>query len=125
MDGPEIDEKIAVLLKEMTLEEKIGQMVYLNFGYQEPLDAIRRGEVGLIANVKNAERMNRLQKIAVHESRLGIPILFGNDVLHGFRTIFPIPLAEACSWDPRLYEETANWAAKEASATGTQLIFAP
>lgn len=117
--------KTAALLQEMTLEEKIGQMVYINFGYQEPVDAVRAGKVGMIANIEDAERMNRLQRIAVEESRLGIPILFGNDVIHGFRTIFPIPLAEACSWEPELWKRTAALAAEEASQAGTQLIFGP
>lgn len=121
----DIEEKITALIEQMTLDEKIGQMVYMNFGYQEPVDAIRQGRVGLIANVADSERMNRLQRIAVEESRMGIPILFGNDVLHGYRTIFPIPLAEACSWEPQLFEETASLAAEEASMEGTQLIFAP
>ncbi|MFT3894478.1 MAG: glycoside hydrolase family 3 N-terminal domain-containing protein [Anaerolineales bacterium] len=88
-------------------------------------DWIRRGEVGSYLGVQGAEEINRLQKIAVEESRLGIPMIFGLDVIHGFRTIFPIPLAEACSWEPELARKTAEVAAREAAAAGIHWTFAP
>ena len=75
--------------------------------------------------VYGASEINRLQRIATEESRLGIPLLIGNDVIHGYRTIFPIPLAESCTWDPGLVQEAARIAAEEASADGTDWTFAP
>ncbi|MCI6019656.1 MAG: glycoside hydrolase family 3 C-terminal domain-containing protein [Clostridiales bacterium] len=88
-------------------------------------DDIRAGKIGSFNGIKNAETANRLQKIAVEESRLGIPLLFGYDVIHGYRTIFPIPLAESCAWDPVLWEKTARIAAIEATAAGVHMTFAP
>lgn len=151
----EIENKITDLLSRMTPEEKIGQLVQLSpslfgaFGltqdeiiqklvngemsreefsklerdYQE--DKIRAGLVGSMGGVTGAARVNELQRIAVEESRLGIPLLFGLDVIHGYRTIFPIPLAEACSWEPELARKTAEVAAREASAAGVSWTFAP
>jgi beta-glucosidase len=75
--------------------------------------------------VLDVREINRLQRIAVEESRLGIPLLFGNDIIHGYRTTFPIPLAESCTWEPDLLEKSARVAAEEASACGTNWIFAP
>ncbi|HEX2953876.1 MAG TPA: beta-glucosidase BglX [Bacillota bacterium] len=117
--------KVESLIGRMTLEEKIGQMNYIDCTLADPTNAIRAGQVGLLANVKDAANANQLQRIAVEESRLGIPLFIGNDVIHGFRTIFPIPLAEAGSWDETLMEETAAIAAREAIAAGTQLIYGP
>ena len=87
-------------------------------------DDIRAGRIGSFLGVIGAEHCNHLQRIAVNESRLGIPILFGLDVIHGQRTIFPIPLGESCSWDDQLWKETASVAAKEASAQGIHWTFA-
>src|SRR4051794_987387 len=123
---PAIEARVEELLGQMTLEEKVGQMVQLNPWAGVDLDAmIRSGDVGSTLSVLDVRDINRLQRIAVEESRLGIPLLIGNDIIHGYRTTFPIPLAEACSWDPDLLEQTARAAADEASACGTTWIFAP
>lgn len=86
---------------------------------------LRAGKIGSYNGIKNAATANKLQKIAVEETRLGIPLVFGYDVIHGYRTIMPIPLAEACAWDPALWEKTARVAAKEATAAGIHMTFAP
>lgn len=86
---------------------------------------LRAGKIGSYNGIKNAATANKLQKIAVEETRLGIPLVFGYDVVHGYRTIMPIPLAEACAWDPALWEKTARVAAKEATAAGIHMTFAP
>ena len=86
---------------------------------------LRAGKIGSYNGVGDIETINRLQKIAVEESRLGIPLLFGYDVIHGFRTVTPIPLAEACAWDTDLWERTARLAAQEATAGGVHMTFAP
>ena len=86
---------------------------------------LRAGKIGSYNGIKNAATANKLQKIAVEETRLGIPPVFGYDVIHGYRTIMPIPLAEACAWDPDLWEKTARVAAKEATAAGIHMTFAP
>ena len=116
------DRKVAALLAKMTLEEKAGQLTQ----YARPKEQlVREGKVGSFLNVVGADKVNALQKVAVEQSRLGVPLLFGYDVIHGYRTIFPIPLAEACSWDPDLAEQTAAVAAKEATAAGIRWTFAP
>lgn len=94
-------------------------------GFSMQDDAIRRGDIGSFIGVMDAKQANALQKIAVEESRLGIPLIFGLDVIHGFQTIFPIPLAEACSFDEKLFEETAHIAAKEAAEGGVNWTYAP
>lgn len=86
---------------------------------------LRAGKIGSYNGVSDVETANRLQKIAVEETRLGIPLLFGYDVIHGYRTVTPIPLGEACAWDPDLWERTARLAAKEATAGGVHMTFAP
>lgn len=86
---------------------------------------LRAGRIGSYNGIGDAAAANRLQKIAVEESRLGIPLLFGYDVIHGFRTVTPIPLAESCAWEPSLWKETARMAAKEATAAGIHMTFAP
>ncbi len=121
------------LLNLMTLEEKIGQMTLftsdwdqtgptLRENYQED---IKSGRAGAIFNAHTAAYNRRLQEIAVEETRLGIPLIFGYDVIHGYRTIFPIPLGEAASFDPDLMELSARIAAREASAAGLHWTFAP
>lgn len=86
---------------------------------------IRAGRIGSFNGIKDAETANRIQKIAVEETRLGIPLLFGYDVIHGYKTVMPIPLAEACAFEPELWERTARTAAKEAAAAGVHMTFAP
>ncbi len=125
--------RIENLLGEMTLAEKIGQLTMAPSGQaatgpfrDEPTrEALRRGEVGAILNSWGVEATRDLQSIALEETRLKIPLLFGVDVLHGHKTIFPIPLAEAGLFDPALWERTARAAAAEAAADGVALTFAP
>lgn len=155
----DIEQRIAELLSEMTLEEKVGQlqqcgpslvgafdvsfeelvnMVFDGRITKEKFDELlstaksdfheedlRAGRIGSYNGISDAKIVNRLQKIAVEETRLGIPLLFGYDVIHGYRTITPIPLAESCAWDPKLWEETARISAEEASAGGIHMTFAP
>ena len=116
------------LLRQMTLEEKIGQLTQLGQYIPDTVpidDRIRQGQVGSILWLSDPAEINRLQHIAVEQSRLHIPLLFGLDVIHGFRTIFPIPLALAASWDPQLVEKVQAVAAREASACGINWTFAP
>ncbi|MFC5653812.1 beta-glucosidase BglX [Paenibacillus solisilvae] len=123
--NPETEKKIDSLLSQMTLSEKIGQMTQLGTFADQDRQMIQEGRIGSLLGVIGADHVNELQRIAVEESRLGIPLLIANDVIHGYRTIFPIPLAEACSWNLTLMEETAAIAAREASAEGINWILAP
>jgi len=114
----------------MTLEEKLGQLQQLdgeaNGNYRpEHIELVRRGLLGSTLNVRGARRTNELQRIAVEQSRLKIPLIFGFDVIHGYRTIFPVPLGEAASWDPVIVERAAAAAAAEAAAAGVRWTFAP
>jgi len=126
-------DRIAMLIAAMTLEEKIGQLTMASgwhavTGPVVPADVsadIRAGRVGSMLNLWGAEAVRAAQKIAVGDSRLGIPLLIGLDVLHGHRTIFPIPLGEACAFDPALWAATARAAAAEAARDGVSLVFAP
>lgn len=124
-DPDPIGIKVEALLNQMTLEEKLGQLVKKNGDHQNLPDHIRQGLVGSILNEVNPERIYELQRIAVEESRLGIPLLVGRDVIHGFRTIFPIPLGQAASWNPELVEKGARIAAVEAASQGINWTFAP
>lgn len=128
-----IEDKIDSLLSIMTLEEKIGQTVLyssiedqtgpvLDANY---VDYLKNGEIGAIFNATGSAFTRKLQKIAVEETRLGIPLLFGYDVIHGYKTIFPIPMGEASSWDLELMEKTARISAKEAASEGLHWTFAP
>ncbi|MFL6229447.1 MAG: beta-glucosidase BglX [Pyrinomonadaceae bacterium] len=126
----EVERKIDQLLARMTLAEKLGQLQQLdgeaNGNFRpEHLEMIRRGTLGSTLNVRGARRTNELQRVAVNESRLKIPHLFAFDVIHGYRTIFPVPLGEAASFDPRAAERSAEIAAREASAAGVRWTFAP
>ncbi len=127
LKSPEVEKKVAALIAKMTLEEKVGQLIQYSFDQTPEAEAlIRQGRVGSFLNVRgDAERVNALQKIAVEESRLGIPLLIGFDVIHGLRTIFPIPLAQAATWQPALVEQAARVAAREAAAVGIKWTFAP
>ncbi|TVS11507.1 MAG: beta-glucosidase BglX [Wenzhouxiangella sp.] len=113
----------------MSLEEKIGQMVLAQPGEGPPADTlggpVRDGRVGAIVNVVERDAVSELQRIAVAESRLGIPLLVGRDVIHGFRTILPIPLGQAASWNPELVRAAAAVAAQEAAEVGINWTFAP
>ncbi|MEM2480389.1 MAG: beta-glucosidase BglX [Candidatus Bathyarchaeia archaeon] len=120
-----IDKRVEDLLSRMTLEEKIGQMCQYS-GITERIEQmIREGRVGALLKVHGAREVNRIQRIAVEESRLGIPLIFGLDVLHGYKTIFPIPLGLASTWDPETVKKSASIAAAEAYADGVRWTFAP
>lgn len=124
----EMEKKVENLLSQMTLEEKIGQMNQISFWGDniEPfVSEVKEGKVGSLLNISDPALLNRLQKIAVEESRLGIPLLIGRDVIHGFKTIFPIPLGQAATFDPEIVEEGAAIAAAEARSTGIHWTFAP
>src|SRR5258707_5110376 len=126
----EIEKRVDALLARMTLAEKLGQLQQLdgeaNGNFRpEHLELIRKGLLGSTLNVRGAQRTNQLQHVAVEESRLKIPVLLGFDVIHGYRTIFPIPLGEASSWDPTLAERSASIAANETFASGVRWTFAP
>lgn len=124
---PEVEKKIDQLLAQMTLAEKIGQTNQLtSYGTAEAMgDVIRSGQVGSILNEVNPETINAMQRIAVEESRLGIPLVMARDVIHGFRTIFPIPLGLASTFDPELVREGARQTALEATANGVRWTFSP
>src|SRR5438477_11785740 len=125
---PAAEPKIDSLLARMTLEEKLGQLNQLSVDQQptaEQTDLVRKGLVGSLFNLTGAAATHDAQHIAVTESRLHIPLIFGQDVIHGYRTIFPIPLGEAASWDPEAVEAAAHVAAKEAAAAGVHWTFAP
>ncbi|MDP0499808.1 MAG: glycoside hydrolase family 3 N-terminal domain-containing protein [Verrucomicrobiota bacterium JB022] len=121
------------LLAQMTLEEKVGQLnqapgAWNDTGPAVPevgVDEIRKGAIGSFLSVYGSDVTREMQRIAVEESRLGIPLLFAHDVIHGFRTIFPVPLAEASSWDPEAAELSARIAAVEATAHGVHWTYAP
>lgn len=128
--------RVKDLLGRMTVEEKAGQLNQLNggaftgpalndAGQQAKMQQVREGKVGSMLNVIGAAETKTIQAIAVKESRLGIPLLFGYDVIHGYKTIFPIPLAEACGWDLEQVQQNAAVAAREAAAAGIHWTFAP
>ncbi|MEK6336097.1 MAG: glycoside hydrolase family 3 N-terminal domain-containing protein [Acidobacteriota bacterium] len=126
----DIEKKIDALLARMTLAEKLGQLQQLdgeaNGNFRpEHRELVRKGLLGSTLNVRGAQRTNELQRIAMEESRLKIPMLFGFDVIHGYRTIFPVPLGEASSWDPAVAERSAAIAAAEARSAGVHWTFAP
>lgn len=122
----EIENKVETLLHKMTLEEKLGQMNQLSpWDFEDLAKRVRKGEVGSILNVVNPEEINKIQKIAVEESRLGIPLIVSRDVIHGYKTIFPIPLGQAATFNPEIVKEGARVAAIEASADGIRWTFAP
>ncbi len=121
------EKKVESLLSRMTLEEKIGQMNQItSYGNIEDMSSlIKKGEVGSILNEVDPVRINALQRVAMEESRLGIPLLIARDVIHGFRTIFPIPLGQAASFNPQVAKDGARVAAIEASSVGIRWTFAP
>src|SRR5580765_140862 len=124
-----VERKINVLLAKMTLAEKLGQLQQLDGDYQgnarpEQFEMAKKGLLGSTLNVRGAKYTNELQRAAL-ESRLKIPVLFGFDVIHGYRTLFPIPLGLAASWDPAMVERDAAIAAAEARSVGLHWTFAP
>ncbi len=126
----DIEKKINALLARMTLEEKLGQLQQLdgeaNGNYRpEHIELVRKGLLGSTLNVRGAQKANELQRIAVEGSRLKIPLIFGFDVIHGYRTIFPVPLGETSSWDSVAVERAASIAAAESRAAGVHWTFAP
>jgi beta-glucosidase len=129
--GSRMNQYVDSLLALMTLEEKLGQLVQYAWPWNDEqrekvLQAfIKEGKVGSFLGVHGVERTRLLQRIAVEESRLKIPLLFAHDVIHGFRTIFPVPIAEASSWDPAAVEQSARIAAIEATAAGLHWTYAP
>ena len=124
---PEVEKRVEKLLSQMTLAEKIGQMNQVSAGGEVSnyADALRKGQIGSILNEVDPVKLNEFQRLAVEESRLGIPLLVGRDVIHGFHTIFPIPLGLAATFDPALVEEGARVAALEATAQGVRWTFSP
>lgn len=120
-----IDKRVEDLLTRMTLEEKIGQLCQYSGFTGEYEKIIMEGRIGSLLNVFGAEETNRVQKIAVEKTRLGIPLIFGLDVIHGYKTIFPIPLGLASTWDPDAVRRAASIAATEAAAEGVHWTFAP
>ncbi len=133
----EIGQKVEDLLAQMTLEEKVGQMNQYNGFYdatgpapsegdaKNKFEHLKKGWVGSVLNVRGAKQVRELQKMVVENSRLGIPLIFGLDVIHGHKTLAPIPLAEAASWDLEAIKKSAEVAAAEASAVGINWTFAP
>jgi len=120
-----IEKRVEDLLRRMTMEEKIGQMCQYSGFSEEYESMLKGGKVGSFLNITGAEETNRVQKMALENSRLGIPLIFGLDVIHGYSTIFPIPLGLASSWDPEIVEKAASVAATEARSEGTHWTFAP
>src|SRR5436190_4019246 len=124
---------ISALMKKMTVDEKIGQLNLPGSGDIVTGQAsnsdigkkIREGKVGGLFNIKTVEKIRAVQKVAVEESRLKIPMIFGMDVIHGYETVFPIPLGLSCTWDMKAIERSARIAATEASADGINWTFSP
>src|SRR5262249_33069573 len=125
------ERRIDVILSRLSLEEKLGQLQQLRgdpkSGQPEAgqLELVRHGRIGSFLQVRGARHTNAVQRVAMEESSTKIPILFGFDVIHGYRTIFPAPLGAASSWDPAAVERSARIAAEEASAAGVRWVFAP
>src|ERR1700675_2363339 len=124
---------IDTLIGKMTLAEKLGQLTMTASSYAvtgpviagDSTEAIKDGTIGNLLNMVGADHVREMQRLAVEESRLGIPLLIGFDVVHGHRTLFPIPLGEASLFDPQAWALTARGAAKEATADGLAMTFAP
>ncbi len=132
-NAPEIERRVEALLKQMTLEEKVGQLNQYSYGTptgpgtgrSKVEESIQRGEVGSFLNVVDPALSNRLQRVAMEQSRLKIPLIFGLDVIHGYRTTFPVPLALSATWDANLVERVSRIAAEEATSSGIRWTFSP
>ena len=128
-DELSLEKRIESLIAGMTIEEKVGQMSQVNAGDGDAVsilgDSIRAGRIGSVINLVDVEAVNELQRIAVEESRLGVPLLVGRDVIHGFQTVLPIPVGQAASWNPGLVRDGARIAAIEAASAGVNWTFAP
>jgi len=124
LSDPEIESRVNTLLKQMTIEEKAGQLTQFAGASPQTMDLIKQGKVGSLLGVLGAQQANEVQRAAL-QSRLKIPLILGYDVIHGYRTVFPVPLASAGSFDPQLIEQAERVAAKEASASGVKWVFAP
>lgn len=124
----DIESRVNNLLSEMTLEEKIGQMSQIDPSYlsdDQMNQTVREGKYGSFLNISGVEKINALQKIALKESRLKIPLIIGRDVIHGYRTIFPIPLGMAATWNPEIVKKAFRISSVEASSQGIRWTFAP
>ena len=125
LSDQEIDRRVDSLLQQMTLEEKAGQLTQFAGNNPQTMEMIKQGKVGSLLGVLGAEQANAAQRAAVEGSRLKIPLILGYDVIHGYRTVFPVPLASAGSFDPQLIELAERVAAKESTASGVKWVFAP
>jgi beta-glucosidase len=130
MSPAQVEKRVSALLSRMTLEEKLGQLQQLDGTAEgdyrpEHVRLVREGRLGSLLNTRGARPTMDLQRVAMNESRLKIPLLFAFDVIHGYRTIFPVPLGEAASWDPKGAEQAAEIAAREAASAGVRWTFAP
>jgi beta-glucosidase len=133
LNNPATEQKIDALLHKMTLDEKVGQLVQYSAG--QPTgpgtgrtdfnNMIQKGEIGALFNITTAREANAFQRVAIEKSRLQIPLVYGLDIIHGYRTEFPIPLGLASTWDPDLVQRAARVAAREASASGIRWMFSP
>ena len=125
--SPEVERRVEKILAQMTLAEKIGQMNQVSAGgdVANYADALRKGQIGSILNEVDPVKINEFQRISMEESRLGIPLLVARDVIHGYHTVFPIPLGLAATFDPDLVEQGARVAALEATAQGVRWTFSP
>lgn len=126
-NAQDVESRIDSLLSQMTLQEKIGQLNQLSgYGYApDMVEKVRSGQVGSLLNEVDPEVVNKLQREAVENSRLHIPLIFARDVIHGFKTMFPIPLGQAATWNPAIVEEGSRVSAKEASSVGIRWTFSP
>lgn len=132
-NDPQVETRIEALLKQMTLEEKVGQLVTYSAGAptgpgtgrSDYKEMIAKGQLGSLFNLTGAAETNAMQKIAVEKSRLHIPLIIGLDIIHGYRTEFPVPLGLSATWDPAIVERAARVAAKEASREGVRWTYSP
>jgi len=132
-NDPEIESKIDTLMRRMTLDEKVGQLITYSAGAptgpgtgrSDYKEMIAKGQLGSLFNLVGADETNAMQKIAVEKSRLHIPLIFGLDIIHGFRTEFPVPLGLSATWNPELVERAAAVAAKEARRAGVHWTYSP